>query len=208
MEYLLLFLRKYPLEIIFIFIAIVVTTVIYILYSQNQPNTEQVLISEEQQLKEEVPQTYLVDVAGAVKNPDVYKVPATSILSDVIKTAGGFSKEADLDFIGRNINLARSISDKEKIYIPTKKDVQEGMIANTAVLGTNETTTSIPEENESQKISINAASEAELDILPGVGPTTAKKIIENRPYTAIEELLSKKVTSQSTFNKIKDMVKL
>lgn len=58
----------------------------------------------------------------------------------------------------------------------------------------------------SQLININTASEAELDKLPGIGPVTATKIITSRPYSAPEELLTKKVVSSSTWGKIKELI--
>ena len=48
----------------------------------------------------------------------------------------------------------------------------------------------------------------ELETLTGVGPVTAQKIIENRPYLGIEDLISKKVVNQSTFTNIKDNIEL
>ena len=55
-------------------------------------------------------------------------------------------------------------------------------------------------------IDINAASESELDTLSGIGPVTAGKIIDNRPYGSLEELVSKKAVSSSVFEKIKDHI--
>ncbi|OGE13976.1 hypothetical protein A3G14_03855 [Candidatus Curtissbacteria bacterium RIFCSPLOWO2_12_FULL_38_9] len=55
-------------------------------------------------------------------------------------------------------------------------------------------------------INVNTASEAQLDTLPGVGPVTAGKIIASRPYSSVEELLSKKAVGRATFDKIKDLV--
>ena len=50
------------------------------------------------------------------------------------------------------------------------------------------------------KVDINAGSEAQLDTLPGVGPARAKAIIAGRPYTDLQELVSKKVLSQGVFD--------
>jgi len=58
----------------------------------------------------------------------------------------------------------------------------------------------------SGKININTASEAQLDTLYGIGPVRAGKIIANRPYSSIEELVSKKVLGESTLEKIKDQI--
>jgi competence protein ComEA len=55
-------------------------------------------------------------------------------------------------------------------------------------------------------VDVNNASESELDSLPGVGPVTAAKIIENRPYQTIDELVVKKAVGDSLFGKIKDKI--
>ena len=48
----------------------------------------------------------------------------------------------------------------------------------------------------------------QLDTLPGVGKVTAGKIIQNRPYASIDDLLNKKIVGKSVFEKIKDLVQL
>lgn len=59
-----------------------------------------------------------------------------------------------------------------------------------------------------ERISVNNASGEDLEALPGIGPVTAKKIIDNRPYGSLEELLSKKVLSRSLYEKLKDQLSL
>jgi DNA uptake protein ComE-like DNA-binding protein len=55
-------------------------------------------------------------------------------------------------------------------------------------------------------VNINTASAAQLDALPQIGEKRAAKIIQNRPYKSVDELVSKKVLSQGVFNKIKDYI--
>ena len=66
-----------------------------------------------------------------------------------------------------------------------------GVVAGTQVVG---------------KININTASVSELDRLWGVGPATAEKIIGGRPYSSVEELLSKKAVKSNVYERIKDEV--
>ena len=61
---------------------------------------------------------------------------------------------------------------------------------------------------ETKMVNINTASETELDALPGVGPVTAQKIISNRPYQKIDDLVSKKAVGASVFSKIKDQISI
>jgi DNA uptake protein ComE-like DNA-binding protein len=59
---------------------------------------------------------------------------------------------------------------------------------------------------ESSKIDINSATKDELATLPGIGDVTAQKIIDNRPYRAKNELVTKKVVSKAEYAKIKDQI--
>jgi competence protein ComEA len=62
------------------------------------------------------------------------------------------------------------------------------------------------EPSTNSKISINNASSTELESLSGIGPVTAKKIIDNRPYATLEELKEKKAVGNSLFEKISEHI--
>jgi competence protein ComEA len=55
-------------------------------------------------------------------------------------------------------------------------------------------------------VDINSASDQQLDRLPGIGPATAKKIIEGRPYKSKDELVRRHILPESTYAKIKDRI--
>lgn len=136
----------------------------------------------------------LVDVSGAVVHPGVYKFLASARVQDALIAAGGLSALADRDWVSKNLNLANKLSDAAKVYIPQKN---EAAWANkTAVTGTKS-------ENPSGLTNINSASLSELDKLPGIGPVTASKIINGRPYADINDLLTKKIVNQKVFDQIK-----
>lgn len=133
-----------------------------------------------------------IDIEGAVVAPGVYKLNQGSIIKDALVSAGGLSSDADRDFIAKNINLASKLIDGTKIYIP-KKGESLSQIKGASTLSTD-------------LININLASAENLDTLPGVGVVTAEKIINNRPYATINELLDKKVVSAKVFTQIKDKI--
>lgn len=147
--------------------------------------------------------TIVVDVEGAISHPGVYHLPEEARLNDAIGKAGGFSQNADPVWIRKSLNRAKKLVDGEKVYVPVEGEAQDesstslgqGFVGQGGIKG-----------EESGLININTASESELDALPGVGVVTAGKIISARPYSSIEEILSKKIVGQSVFEKIKDKI--
>lgn len=140
-----------------------------------------------------------VDVSGAVLHPGVYNLESESRVADALSFAGGITGEADGQWVEKNINRAAKIVDGTKIYIPFVGDKvltssNGGIVAG---ISTN-----------SKSTSVNLATQAELETLTGVGPVTAAKIIENRPYQTLEELVTKKAIGQSLYDKLKGELSL
>ncbi|HSD98336.1 MAG TPA: ComEA family DNA-binding protein [Patescibacteria group bacterium] len=144
-----------------------------------------------------------VDVEGAVVHPGVYILPQNARLQDVLVVAGGLSSVADRDFVAKSLNLATKVIDGGKIYVPKIGEIPAG---SSGVMQAGGSGTTSYLGSQVHLIDINSASSDELDSLPGIGPVTAQKIISGRPYSAINDLLAKKVVSQSVFDKIKDKV--
>jgi len=135
--------------------------------------------------------TIFVDLEGAVEKPGIYELPAESRVNDVLVRTGGLSAEADREWVTKNLNLAQKLEDGAKLYIPSQTESGEVAGEETAVSG---------------KININTASASELDALWGIGEVRAKDIIDSRPYSSINELLTKKVIPSNVFEKIKDEI--
>lgn len=135
------------------------------------------------------------DIAGAVVNPGVYEASADARLINALVLAGGLSVSADREWVAKNLNLATKLKDGMKIYIPSIGEVGKGKEA------------SIGEAvSQPGLININTASLAQLDKLPGIGPVTGQKIIDNRPYTDINELLTKKIVGKKVYEQIKEKI--
>jgi len=146
-----------------------------------------------------------VDIEGAVNKPGLYEFSALPRLKEVLDKAEGVSEEVDHAFFNRNFNLAKIVTDQEKIYIPSRDEVMAGITAPNAV------TTSQLNANEGSTnslVGINSASLDQLDSLPGVGQVTAQKIVDNRPYQSIEELNQKKILKSNVFDQVKNLISL
>ena len=146
-----------------------------------------------------------IDVSGAVKNPSVVEMKFGSRVFEAIEMAGGLTEDAET----KETNLARVVSDGEKIYIPTEKEIQEsGGFFPTGTSGS--TGASGTESNPPQLININTASSETLQQLTGVGPSTAEKIIcyrnEFGRFQSIEDLKNVSGIGEKTFQKLKSKI--
>ena len=126
--------------------------------------------------------TVFVHVSGAVCNPGVYELPLGARVDDAVRAAGGFAESADAD----SCNLARIVDDGEHIAIPARLD-GEGDGDAPGDAGLNDGGASV-----TGLVNINTASEAQLESLPGIGPSTAGKIVAERtangPFKSIDDL--------------------
>jgi len=191
-------------EIILIGVAcmILLGSIGFFSYSENAKQT-QLRIVEDKPEDESIStlKTNFIHIAGSVENPDVYEMAQNARLRDVLEKANGLSIKADRTYFERNFNLAEVVSDGQKIYIPSLEEVEEGLVSDTKSAGVVRVVVA-----SEGGMNINVASDAQLDTLPGVGAKTVQKIVENRPYTSIQELLDKKIVGQATFDKIKTKI--
>lgn len=150
----------------------------------------------------EVSERLIVYVCGAVNTPGVYVLSPDSRLYEAIDMAGGFSAEADLSYH----NLARSISDGERIYILSFDETEE-LSAKQQVEG-EEGEKAGPERTG--LINLNTATVEQLTSLPGIGEAKAVDILEYRAkagkFTAIEEIKNVSGIGEAMFEKIKDKI--
>ena len=130
-----------------------------------------------------------VHVAGAVNNPGVYKLRSGARFNDGVIAAGGATDQADLN----SVNLAMLLNDGEQIYILKRNEKPHTITAQRSP--SSATGGSAGSGNSKVAIiNINTASLAELEQLPGVGPSTAKAIIDyrekNGAFVTVQDLIN------------------
>ena len=150
------------------------------------------------------PQTITVEISGQVISPGVYNLANSSRINDLLIASGGLSANADRNWTDKYLNRAAKLSDGQKVYIPSVNQQSANTSAN--VLGGDQTVSAQNPSDSTGPININTASAQTLDSLPGIGQVYAQSIIEHRPYSTVDEILSKGAIKQSVFNKIKDLV--
>lgn len=130
-------------------------------------------------------------ISGGVKKPGVYEMNDEDLrLIELIELAGGLNEKADKDKLNKDINLSQVIEDGDHIFIPIISD------------------TSSKKTPDNSLINLNTATQSQLDSLPGVGPSTAKKIIDARPFTSISDLKNVSGIGESKYNELKNLVSI
>lgn len=139
----------------------------------------------------------IVYVSGAVRAPDVYRLPRAARIKDLVLAAGGLSADADAE----RINLAERVADGQHIHVPRVGEAVAPSDA-AAPAGTG--------AGGEQLIDINTASAADLDGLPGIGQALAQRIIEyrtsNGAFKSPEDLRNVKGIGPALFEKIAPLI--
>lgn len=130
-----------------------------------------------------------VYICGHVNSPGVVKCPDTTRLYEAVDMAGGADEQADMS----TVNLAATLSDGEKIYIPAYgEDIP------------------VMEEQTTGLVNINKATESELMTLPGIGSSRAADIVnyrtDNGRFQTIEDIMKVSGIKEAAFNKIKNYI--
>ena len=121
------------------------------------------------------PAALVVHVVGAVRRPGLYRLRDGSRIADAVARAGGATRRADLALV----NLAAPIADGAQVLVPRRAPASaSGGAAGAA--------------GPSGPVHLNTATLEQLDALPGVGPSTAQKILDFRAehgaFTSVDEL--------------------
>jgi competence protein ComEA len=140
-----------------------------------------------------------VHVAGAVAKPGVYDLDAAARVIDAIEAAGGGAPDADLN----RLNLAAKVADGQRVLV---QRVGEAAPAGSASPGGSAGGSADP----SALVSLNSATQAELEALPGIGPSLAGAIITERErrggFRSVNELRDVRGIGEKRFADLKDKV--
>jgi competence protein ComEA len=123
----------------------------------------------------------IVHVAGAVREPGVYRMRAGARVDDAVGRAGGATARADLT----QVNLAAKVEDGRQIVVPRRVPAPAAGGAAAGGGGSAPAQPGVP-------LNLNTATLEQLDELSGIGPATAQKILDYREehggFGSVEEL--------------------
>lgn len=210
-----LFNEKRKIIILFVVICCFITILIIAFFNFYSSKYESITENEDffinlekenneiEEIKEEVTNEknmVIIHIAGAVKKEGVIEIEENSRIADVIEKTGGLTKEADLT----DVNLAYSVKDGQKIYIPSVKDKEKATIVSSG-MGEGEAISS-----EEKRVNINTATQTQLEELSGIGPSTASSIISYRQekgkFKSIDEIKNVSGIGEAKYNKIKENI--
>jgi len=151
------------------------------------------------------PAEVVVQAAGAVTTPGVYRVAADARVVDVVTAAGGATADADL----QSVALAAKVTDGARVYVPRVGEaVSTDAGSPTTIVGTNGRGPPTP----ANPLDLNQATELELEALPGVGPATAQAIVtyrdEHGPFIAVDDLLDVRGIGPAKLDAFRDLVRV
>ncbi|MCA9936212.1 MAG: helix-hairpin-helix domain-containing protein [Ardenticatenaceae bacterium] len=149
-----------------------------------------------------------VYVNGQVMVSGVYELPPGSLVQDALTAAGGLEAAAAADFV----NLAQPLQDGMQVYVPEVGE--ETAVLQTLIISPTAIPAAAPDTEAGSTagglLNLNTASVAELDTLPGIGPSTAQKILdyreENGLFTTVDDIMNVSGIGPAKFEAIKELI--
>lgn len=208
-------LNKNQKIVILVIVIIIIISISYYSYTKENIEYEELsVINQTNTVNSEETEKEInkikVHISGAVEKEGVIELESNSRIADLIEKAGGIKQNAYM----KEVNLASKLEDGEKVYIPTKeeyeKDKKQETATNMVISKKQELVTG--NKQSSNKININTATQEQLDNLPGVGASTAQKIInyrkENGKFKKKEDLKNVSGIGDSKYNQLKDLIEI
>ncbi len=135
----------------------------------------------------------VIDVVGAVRDAGVVSLPAAARVIDAIRAAGGATASADLS----RLNLAAKLADGARVAVPRLGEeppaIDPGAVSGVASGGDPSAGGAIgPAGGSAATVDVNTATVDQLEALPGIGPTLAAAIVQERdrngPFRSVDDL--------------------
>jgi competence protein ComEA len=171
--------------------VVAVASLVLVAVNRPEPPTGEFSVSAGDSVDEVTQQFLYVHVVGEVSSPGMYQLPIGARLVDAVFAAGGLTEDAD----NASVNLARELTDGEQIVVFSIS--QEGQAAGTTASGL---------------VSLNRASDKELEDLPGIGPALSSRIIAwreaNGGFKSVQDLLKVSGIGESLLAGVIDLVTL
>ena len=171
--------------------VVAVASLVLVAVNRPEPPTGEFSVSAGDSVDEVTQQFLYVHVVGEVSSPGMYQLPIGARLVDAVFAAGGLTEDAD----NASVNLARELTDGEQIVVFSIS--QEGEAAGTTA---------------SDLVSLNRASDKELEDLPGIGPALSSRIIAwreaNGGFKSVQDLLKVSGIGDSLLAGVIDLVTL
>ena len=171
--------------------VVAVASLVLVAVNRPEPPTGEFSVSAGDSVDEVTQQFLYVHVVGEVSSPGMYQLPIGARLVDAVFAAGGLTEDAD----NASVNLARELTDGEQIVVFSIS--QEGEAAGTTASGL---------------VSLNRASDKELEDLPGIGPALSSRIIAwreaNGGFKSVQDLLKVSGIGESLLAGVIDLVTL
>lgn len=149
-----------------------------------------------------------VYVTGAVQESAVYELAPDSIIDDAIRAAGGFSADANIT----SVNLAQPVFDGMQITVPelTEEVVEPPVVSGGSTDSTGDAPVRLSPDLFAGLVNVNEASAAELEALPGIGPSLAANILAyreaNGPFLDVESLMDVPGIGEAKLEAIRDLI--
>lgn len=144
-----------------------------------------------------------VHVTGAVAQPGLYELADGARVADALDLAGGALQTGD----ATRLNLALRLRDGQQVAVPSTA-MPASVAQPTTVMAARPGR--LPTPHSGARVNLNSATQADLELLPGIGPATAKKILDYRqekgPFQTPQELKDARLVTNAAWTRLAELV--